>query len=64
VLGAYWLWLLAIGFWLFVMDIYTRVIMAMNIGYWAMIIDYWAMVMVIVCGYDYCLWPLAISYCY
>jgi hypothetical protein len=50
---------LAIGFWLFVMDIYTRAIMAMDIGY-----DYWllAMVMVIVCGYDYFLWPLAIGY--
>jgi len=44
-LRAYRLWLflvdMVIGHWLFVMDIYTRVIMAMDIGYWAMIIEYW-----------------------
>jgi hypothetical protein len=32
---------MVIGHWLFLMDIYTRVIMAMDIGYWAMIIEYW-----------------------
>jgi hypothetical protein len=43
------------------MDIYTRVIMAMDIGYWAMIIDYWLWLLFLAMTIVYGHWLLATS---